>query len=547
MRMLPDVLLHTSSRAESRLFGLMRDVELGPDWTAYHSLNCSEHAYKHWAEIDFLVVGPEAILVLEVKGGRVRCSDGIWTYTDRFDRTRTNSEGPFGQARSAMYGLQRLFSERYRIEPVISGRATFGFGVLFPDVDWELDTPEAPATITADRSMLMTSTATGRFLRHLSHYWRGKSSHSVSLSPNDLREIRAKIRPDVDVYPPLSLRLGLVLDEMQHLTEEQYERLECIEQNERAIVSGGAGTGKTFLLLQCARRRAAIGDRVLIVVHSEVLAAYLRKAVEDPTIQVRSSASLVGAVTEPVDLLLVDEGQDLMTFDELTQLSATVVGGLDTGRWCWFMDENNQAGVAGGFDREALEYLQTGLSTGRPVRLPLKRNCRNTKEIVRQVQLWTGADLGRTEVSGVGTPPRLVIVHPSDAPEAAVEPVLRRVLEEGTNPEDIGIVTNGATPPPFFGKLPSSMRRLFTPLSVATVSSELKGRIVWGPDSAFKGLERPVVLVLAYDDEPGNQPSLYVAATRANYGLWVFASPALAARLAAAQREVLASIPRGPS
>ena len=82
------------------------DVDLGEGWTAYHSLNCSEHAYKHWAEIDFLVVGPEAILVLEVKGGRVHCKDGLWTYTDRFGRSRTSSEGPYGQARSAMYALR---------------------------------------------------------------------------------------------------------------------------------------------------------------------------------------------------------------------------------------------------------------------------------------------------------------------------------------------------------------------------------------------------------------------------------------------------------
>jgi hypothetical protein len=92
--------------------------------------------------------------------------------------------------------------------------------------------------------------------------------------------------------------------------------------------------------------------------------------------------SLTGEKEQPADILLVDEGQLLMTFDALSRLSSVVVGGLDTGRWCLFMDENNQAGVAGAFDREAFEYLQSGLSSGR---LPLRRNCRNTKEIIRQV------------------------------------------------------------------------------------------------------------------------------------------------------------------
>jgi|RhiMetdeSRZDD1v2_1073273.scaffolds.fasta_scaffold110062_2 hypothetical protein len=38
------------------------------------------------------------------------------------------------------------------------------------------------------------------------------------------------------------------------------------------------------------------------------------------------------------------------------------------------MDENSQAGVAGSFDPEALEYLKSGLASGKPVILPLRRS-----------------------------------------------------------------------------------------------------------------------------------------------------------------------------
>src|SRR5687768_15905764 len=106
--MVPSVLLNTSSSAEARVFDLLDDVDLGDGWTAFHSLNCSEHAYKHWAEIDFLILSASAVLVLEVKGGRVQYRDGLWTYTDRFGRSRTSSEGPYGQARSAMYALRDM-------------------------------------------------------------------------------------------------------------------------------------------------------------------------------------------------------------------------------------------------------------------------------------------------------------------------------------------------------------------------------------------------------------------------------------------------------
>lgn len=542
MRMIPDVLLSVSSPAERKVFDLLKGADLGQGWTAFHSLNCSEHAYKQWAEIDFLLVGPNAILVLEVKGGRVVCSGGVWTYTDRYGRQRTSSEGPYGQARSAMHALRRLLVERYRIAG-LDGAVPFGFGVLFPDVDWDIDTPEAPATITADRLMLATSTGLARYVRHLIGYWRTKHPNAgASLDSDTLKAIRNALRPDVDVYPPLTQRIGVALGQMQHLTEEQYERLEVIENNDRVIVSGGAGTGKTFLMMQLARRYSAQGNTVLIVVHSELLAAHLRRAAPDGAV-VHTLESIKSGRPVPSDVLLVDEGQDLMTFDALNELAAGVKGGLDQGRWCWFMDENNQAGLSGEFDPEALAYLQSGLSGGRSVRLPLRKNCRNTKELIRQIGLWTSADMGKTDVSSAGNSPQVIVVHENDSPEVAVEQVLKKLLADGVAPEDIGIITPTGSPPALFSKLSPALRRLLTPLTIATVASDLKGRILWGDAAAYKGLERPIALLLAFEGALAtNESAFYVAATRPNYGLWVFASPTLARRLAANQRERLASI-----
>ena len=439
-----------------------------------------------------------------------------------------------------MYALRALLSERYRLDVIASGRIPFGFGVVFPDIDWDIDTPECPAQITADRLMVATPEYAARYVKQLVAYWKRKQRFASTMTPKELRQIRGRLRPDVDVYPPLSQSLGATLTELQHLTEEQYERLELIEQNDRAIVTGGAGTGKTFLLMQYARRCAARRLRVSIVVHSPLLATHLRKEVNDPAISIASFESLKTALRDPADVLLVDEGQDLMNIDALAELSTLVKGGLDEGQWCWFMDDNNQSGVVGTFDAQALAYLQTGLATGTPVRLPLRRNCRNTKEIVRQVQLWTGADIGITEVSGFGNRPRAVAVVPQDA----AHELARRItdsLNGGAEPGDVGIVTEDDAEPAQFRELPAAILRLLTPLTVATVATSLTGRIVWGSAARFKGLERPIVFVLTLDDTnvDGGQGALYVALTRANYGLCVLASPRRAAILADAHRRRL--------
>ena len=40
----------------------------------------------------------------------------------------------------------------------------------------------------------------------------------------------------------------------------------------------------------------------------------------------------------PADVLVVDEGQDLLNFEFFDALNRSVKGGLEKGRWRWFMD-----------------------------------------------------------------------------------------------------------------------------------------------------------------------------------------------------------------
>jgi hypothetical protein len=284
-----------------------------------------------------------------------------------------------------------------------------------------------------------------------------------------------------------------------------------------------------------------------VAVYSPTLAAHLSTSLVDQFISVSSFEVLKRSPALLHDVLLVDEGQDLMNMDAMAELASRLDGGFEEGRWCWFMDENNQAGVTGLFDPESFEYLKAGLRTGKPVRLPLRRNCRNTKEIVRQVQLWTGADIGITEVSGYGARPELVPITDTDELPTELSRRLREVLEGGAEPGDIGIITDDDCEPSCLQALPSSIRRLLAPLTVSTVAADLRGRILWGPASSFKGLERPIIFVLALADWPSGQERvawLYVSLTRANYGLYVLTSSTLAAGLAEAQRQHLKVTPK---
>ena len=76
MLITPPVVHNFKSNAERKIFKMLEQLDLGKHAFALHSLNLTEHEYKRWAEIDFIIAWEEGVFALEIKGGRVSCHDG---------------------------------------------------------------------------------------------------------------------------------------------------------------------------------------------------------------------------------------------------------------------------------------------------------------------------------------------------------------------------------------------------------------------------------------------------------------------------------------
>jgi len=124
----PEVYGHVDSRAELRVAELLKQVEMGEPTTCLYSVRLPVHEYKRMSEVDFLVVWDDTVLIIEVKGGRLGRHDGMWTFTNRYGETNDKREGPFDQAGTAMFALQRRLQDRIPDLDV-----AFGYLVLTPD------------------------------------------------------------------------------------------------------------------------------------------------------------------------------------------------------------------------------------------------------------------------------------------------------------------------------------------------------------------------------------------------------------------------------
>ena len=70
------------------------------------------------------------------------------------------------------------------------------------------------------------------------------------------------------------------LSDRIELDEAQFTALQAVIENDIVVVRGGAGTGKTILARELARKEAAAGKSVLVLTYTEALGMELAKRLE---------------------------------------------------------------------------------------------------------------------------------------------------------------------------------------------------------------------------------------------------------------------------
>lgn len=515
MHMIPSTPHGTHSRAEKRTFDMLRKAfrHSPGEYTAYHSINLTRHAYKRFGEIDFLICSRTGIYVLEVKGGGISCKNGVWSYSDRYGKSHQSVEGPFRQAESALHALCSNLGEA--LSPTLLSRFHIGYAVVFPDCIWKTSGAEWDRRIIADARDLKNFEA---WLENMFSYWQEKDFKQRKSDHAAVNMIKSYLRPEFETVAPLHVQTARVDEQIIVLTEDQMNMLDVVDANPRVLCSGGAGTGKTFLAMELARRWTAEGLKVALICRSPCLKRFLESTFEMPDLVVALgsgiSTTAYRAGIKKFDAMIVDEGQDLFVGTILEKLDNHLVGGLQNGRWCFFYDVNNQAGLFGPVDSDVMRLL----AGNRPARVPLRVNCRNTRVILEKVKTLLNADMG---VRGVGGGPdvRQKTVLSEEASAQAIEEEIDYIIEQGGL--SLGELTILSSRP--FGRssaalLKEKMLKRLVVLDEFAFRSFPPGKISFSEITQFKGLENEAIIVVDLPLPGGSEevfPRHYVAMTRA--------------------------------
>ncbi len=514
MRMVPTSPYNTGSQAEKRIFERLSHV-LDDRYTAFHSLKPTRHPHKRFPEIDFVICGPDGLYALEIKGGYIACHDGVWQYRNRYGQLTRSYEGPFRQAENALHGL--LGCLRADLPRETLDRFTVGYGVVFPDCEWECEGAEWDSEMLAD---MRRSRDIEGWLRDLFRYWRGRGGRPGQPDDRDVERLRTYLRPEVKGRVN-EVRLFEQVEDIQgrvaRLTDDQMRMADVAETNRRVLCAGGAGTGKTFLAERLARCWAEAGLQVALVCGSPWLRHFLASRLALPGLTV----SLIDGVRldchraglQRFDALIVDEGQDLFEMAYIEVLDGVLAGGLETGRWCWFHDLNNQS-LSHRFDPRAKRYLE---ALG-PVRIPLRINCRNTRVILEWIQESLGADLG-VRGAGAGPEVRARTVATSRDAAAWISSEIRELVDVGgLAPGSVTILSPCGFAGSSAAHMPSEAVRRIRRLDEYSMREMPGDKVGFARIGDFKGLENEAIIVVDLPPHEGigrNSPEHYVAMTRA--------------------------------
>ena len=402
------------SSAERRVFHLLATDPDTSGWRVLHSLGLARRTTGPYGEIDFVVIIPhEGILCLEIKGGRVSCENGMWRTMDRYGNIAVLRKSPFMQARDSMFALRSRIIDHFG-QGSPESYCPIASAVLFPDVVCPPATPEFERSDVIDAHDLRRpiSASIDRIVRNRLRDFQPRSGERYPI-PSQLRAIVAYLRPNFDLVVAKSVSLARTEAKLMSLTEEQYDRLDELEDNPRCLFEGAAGTGKTLLALEYARRANDAGAKVLLVCFNRLLGDWLKLQTECTQIKAGTwhetlkeiiAGSSVGReflehertalnnqdlvalfeelypfygeialeeLNSPFDVLVMDEAQDLFDQTTFDLMNRTIKGGLAGGTW----------GIFGDFTRQALYDSASGSIAdlagycGHFVRAKLTLNC----------------------------------------------------------------------------------------------------------------------------------------------------------------------------
>lgn len=516
--------------SEVRVYELLST--LGENFTIFHSVQWVKRGSKWkstWKENDFLVLNPNlGALVLEVKGGDIECRGGVFHQINSETGEESvldpqKKKDPLSQAIDGIYHYRKLIDN---ISYDLSDRFPIEAAVWFPksNVSEKIDKfplkyREVSGAVLGDEDFAKGKQA----IYDIFDFYSNRNK--VNIADEEYEKIIELIATDFELITAPGVRKGELDRAFLKLTNEQTGLLDYISEQKNATIQGVAGTGKTLIAKEAARRFSEEGRQVLFLCFNRFLFTYLMKTFPYKNVTYYNIHSFIakyrpGSDTETqekrvaellkidwdeleFDDIVIDEAQDFLN-EEVIYFKDYME--LKEGHFFAFYDKNQLLTT-----KEVPEWIRNS-----ECKLLLTKNCRNTYEIAltsynviditldKKVMMING---DRTSVSFV---------------KGSVIPAMTKLLnimtgdQQGYEYYDIVILS-------LKSEYHSVMKDVNKISGIPITREKTNSSVMFTTASKFKGLESRVVIIVDIDEDDfideERKRLFYVACSRATQKL----------------------------
>jgi hypothetical protein len=536
LRLLPETPRHGANVSETKLFDALVAHGVNKDWIAIHSVVIGRDPDVIVGEADFYVLIPgKGIIAIEAKApSAVSYKAGSWV----LEGTPNPKKSPLDQANRARAAV-RKFVEEIGIEHEVPIARMVWFTSLgrhqfdpdsrgdFQFHEWELGWKQDLVDPIKELEHVIDS--------YLAHY---SKSETIKFEPAKFTmEVATKIAEaffaDFELREdPEDLRKDRE-QERHKLLREQFKILSSLDDNPHLYLEGAAGSGKSFLLVESAKRAKKAGKRTLVTCWNILMAEELSRQIphsSDLNFVVKDintlmleyaelsenpdgagsdwyehelpKKALAGLNRKPFmgnfSSILVDEFQDL-------------VGKLDVLEFVFSLGKNKKLSetevIVGGDERQQILVDSKGtvgsFQTAKfllpdLVKFKLKSNTRMNPQLHREMEALLGLQLDveehriKSDKSG-----GLTLVESTPKQQAkALKDVLKDLLTTYA-PSEIRVLSPFGSQRSLLGKLFEGETRANDEVWLKSHArhSTTAGEIRWRSIPKFKGLESEVVVI----------------------------------------------------
>ena len=528
------------SVGELRLYELLE--QLPNDFYVLHSTSWNEQRrrnelsprkYVQWGEADFTVYHPEkGIIVFEVKDGLISYSrERGWIQTNR-KTGATSSIDPMAQAeKSKYYFRDQIF------KPAFDGMVPFTFcsAVWFTSGDRNLVTGNLPLNYKEETTLWANDLASVEQVQNaINRVFKYHDAYCANPSQELTSKTLDLLAPEFGLVKSIHSR-AIANETLFHLmTREQNRLLEYLDEQQTAAIHGAAGTGKTIMAIEKAKRLETDGP-VLLLCFNRFLMEHIREELSDnhPNISVFTIDGLYtklsgglphfdsaddrnDAILEVLmdwkslrwnyKHIIVDEGQDF--FADHLQLLGEIAEEKDG---CFYVFYDKNQFIQGQEYPEWLDHAEC--------RLVLSHNCRNTHEIAltstRPIALPEKRIRMNPFMERAEQPkPKLFFVSDNEALQDYVLKLIRKYSDAKYKKSDIVLLSIKAE-----GCSALERENMISELAAICSDKRQTNKVLFTTVRKFKGLEADVVICIDVDEDTftneTNRSLFYVGTSRA--------------------------------